>query len=254
MGGIEAIGITDHDTFEGYDAAVEVAHQAGLPLIRGIELSTRHDLKSIHLLGYFLRGEPAPEFTAWILHMQESRRDRNRRLIASLQRFGIDITLQEVEREGRSLAGRPHFAKVMVRKGYVPDTETAFREYLDESAKAYVEREEARLCDAIERVRNAGGIPSVAHPVRIFGNNYERVDALIRRMTDYGLMAVEAYHSDHKPKDVAHYTELARSLGLGITGGSDFHGAYKPKIRLGTGLAGNLAIPYQVLEDLMSST
>jgi predicted metal-dependent phosphoesterase TrpH len=254
LAGIEAIGITDHDTFEGYDAAVGAARREGLPLIRGIELSTRHDSKSIHLLGYFLRGEPAPEFTAWILHMQESRRDRNRRLITSLQRFGIDITLEEVEREGRSLAGRPHFAKVMVRKGYVPDTETAFREYLDESARAYVEREEAQLGDAIERVRNAGGIPSVAHPVRIFGNNYERVDALIRRMMDHGLMAVEAFHSDHKPKDVVHYTELARSLGLGITGGSDFHGAYKPKIKLGTGLAGNLAIPYQVLEDLMSST
>ena len=121
-------------------------------------------------------------------------------------------------------------------------------------AKAYVEREEAQLGDAIERVRKAGGIPSVAHPVRIFGNNYERVDALIRQMADRGLMAVEAYHSDHKAKDVAHYTELARSLGLGITGGSDFHGAYKPKIKLGTGLACNLAIPYQVLEDLMSST
>jgi predicted metal-dependent phosphoesterase TrpH len=252
--GLEALAVTDHDTFEGYDATVPIAANTGLPLVRGIELSTKYKSKSVHLLGYFPAKEPAAEFTRWVLHMQESRRDRNRRLIASLQDHGIDITLEEVERKGRSLAGRPHFAKVMIEKGYVPDIETAFREYLDESARAYVEREEAQLSDAIERVRNAGGIPSLAHPVRILRNNYGKVDALVREMLGHGLMALEVYHSDHKPEDVVHYTGLANEIGLKITGGSDFHGANKPRIKLGTGYAGNLAIPYQVLEDLIAST
>jgi len=122
--------------------------------------------------------------------------------------FGVPVTLllvEEVERKGRSLTGRPHFARVMVEKGYVPDMETAFREYLDESARAYVERQDPQLSQSIARLRQAGGIPSLAHPVRIFRNDYDKVDALIREMIPHGLTAIEAYHSDHKPADVRHY-------------------------------------------------
>jgi predicted metal-dependent phosphoesterase TrpH len=140
-----------------------------------------------------------------------------------------------------------------VEKGYVPDMETAFREYLDESARAYVERQDPQLSQSIERVRQAGGIPSLAHPVRIFRNDYGKVDALIGEMIPHGLTAIEAYHSDHKQGDVRHYLEVANRYGLAITGGSDFHGANKPRIHLGTGYAGNLAIPYQVLEDLTAA-
>ena len=184
--------------------------------------------------------------------MQETRRDRNQRLIDRLKHYGVDLTLEEVERKGRSLTGRPHFARVMVEKGYVPDMETAFREYLDESARAYVERQDPQLSESIARVRDAGGIPSLAHPVRIFRNDYEKVDVLIADMIPHGLTALEAYHSDHKPKDVEHYLRVAERYGLAITGGSDFHGANKPRIQLGTGNNGNLSVPYQVLDDLMA--
>ena len=186
--------------------------------------------------------------------MQESRRERNRKLISKLREYGIELTLDEVEQKGRSLTGRPHFARVMVEKGYVPDMETAFDEYLDESARAYVERRDPPLSESISRVRKAGGIPSLAHPVRILRNDYDKVDALIGEMMAHGLAAVEVYHSDHKPRDVEHYVQVANHFGLAITGGSDYHGANKPRIQLGTGNAGNLAIPYQVLDDLMAVT
>ncbi len=250
---LEALSITDHDTFEGYEAAVPIAESAGVRLIRGIELSTRYNGTSVHLLGYFIEREPAQEFISWLFQMQQTRRDRNQKLIDKLREYGIEMTLEEVERKGRSLTGRPHFARVMVEKGYVPDMETAFREYLDESARAYVERQDPQLSQAIERLRQAGGVPSIAHPVRIFRNDYAKVEALIREMIPHGLMAVEAYHSDHKAGDVAHYLELASRYGLAVTGGSDFHGGNKPRIRLGTGYGGNLCIPCQVLKDLMAS-
>lgn len=251
---LEALSITDHDTFEGYEAAAPIARQAGLELIRGIELSTRHDGSSIHLLGYFIGDEPSAEFLAWVGQMQQTRRERNRKLIEKLRQFGIEITLDEVERKGRSLTGRPHFARVMVEKGYVEDMEAAFRDYLDESAPAYVERQDPDLSVSIEQVRKAGGIPSLAHPVRIFRNDYEKIDALIVEMIPHGLAAVEAYHSDHKPADIRHYLDIANRHELLVTGGSDFHGANKPKIKLGTGIGGNLSIPYQVLDDLMAAT
>ena len=207
----------------------------------------------MHLLGYFIGQEPTPDFLSWLGQMQATRRERNRRLIDRLRQYGIEMTLEEVEKKGRSLTGRPHFAQVMVEKGYVPDIEAAFREYLDESARAYVERQDPQLSQSISRVRQAGGIPSLAHPVRIFRNNYDKVDALIREMIPHGLTAVEAYHSDHKQGDVRHYLEVAHRYGLAITGGSDFHGANKPRVHLGTGCQGNLAIPHQVLEDLMAA-
>jgi len=250
---LEALSITDHDTFEGYEAAVPIARAAGLKLIRGIELSTRYNGSSIHLLAYFIGQEPGQDFVSWLGQLQETRRDRNRRLIDKLRQYGVELTLEEVEQKGRSLTGRPHFARVMVEKGYVPDMETAFREYLDESARAYVERQDPQLSQSIERVRQAGGIPSLAHPVRIFRNDYGKVDALISEMIPHGLTAIEAFHSDHKPGDVSHYLEVAHRYGLAITGGSDFHGANKPRIQLGRGYAGNLAIPYQVLDDLMAA-
>ena len=250
---LEALSITDHDTFEGYEAAVPIARKAGLELIRGIELSTRYNGASVHLLGYFIGQEPSAEFLTWLGQMQETRRERNRKLIDKLRQYGIEMTLDEVEKKGRSLTGRPHFAQVMVEKGYVPDMETAFREYLDESARAYVERQDPQLSESIARVRQAGGIPSLAHPVRIFRNDYDKVEALIREMIPHGLTGVEAYHSDHKQGDVRHYLEIAHRYGLAITGGSDFHGVNKPRIHLGTGFAGNLAIPHQVLEDLMAA-
>lgn len=251
---LEALSITDHDTFEGYQAAVGIARHAGLELIRGIELSTRYQGTAIHLLGYFIGQEPTPEFVAWVGQMQVTRRERNKKLIAKLREFGIEITLAEVEKKGRSLTGRPHFARVMVEKGYVEDMEAAFRDYLDESAPAYVERQDPELNVSIERVVEAGGIPSLAHPVRVFNNNYDRIDALIREMIPHGLTAIEAYHSDHEPADVRYYLEIAKRYGLSVTGGSDFHGDNKPKIKLGTGIAGNLSIPYQILEDLMAAT
>lgn len=251
---LEALSVTDHDTFEGYDAALPIARAAGLRLVRGIELSTRYKGTSIHLLAYFLRREPDARFLAWLGQMQASRRERNQRLVDRLGHHGVNLTLEEVEQKGRSLTGRPHFARVMVEKGYVPDMETAFREYLDESARAYVERQDPQLSEALARVREAGGIPSLAHPVRIFRNDYEKVDALIAEMIPHGLTAIEAYHSDHKPHDVAHYLQVAERYRLAITGGSDFHGANKPRIRLGSGNNGNLAVPYQVLDDLMAVT
>jgi predicted metal-dependent phosphoesterase TrpH len=232
---------------------VPVASRDGLKLIRGIELSTQHEGSSIHLLGYFIGQEPTPDFVSWLTQLQTTRRERNHKLVKKLAEHGIHLTLDEVERKGRSLTGRPHFASVMVEKGYAPDIETAFRDYLDEAAPAYVQRKDPPLSESIERLRLAGGIPSLAHPVRIFRNNFDRVDPLIREMAGHGLLAVEVYHSDHRPEDAEHYLAVAKRLGLAITGGSDFHGANKPKIALGTGIRGNLSIPYQILDDLTAT-
>jgi len=171
------------------------------------------------------------------------------RLAARLRDLGFDITLEEAEARGKGMTGRPHFAQILVEKGYVSNFRQAFDEYLDESAKGYVHRKEPQFAESVERIRKAGGIASLAHPVRVNGD----VPKLMPELCDAGLNAIEAYHSDHGPREVELYLELARKYGLLVTGGSDFHGAVKPGVRLGTGCNGNLHVPREVFERMKAA-
>ncbi len=233
---LDALAITDHDTLAGYRIAAPLAEAAGVRLICGIELSTKlHSpvRKTVHLLGYFPQNEPKSEFVEWIESMQAARRDRNRRLAAKLQSMGIDIRIEEVEAVGRSLAGRPHFARLMVQKGYVPNTTAAFDRYLDESAPGYVDRDEPSLDEGIRRIREAGGLSSLAHPIRLGKRDYGEEEDLIAIIAGLGLDSIEAFHSDHSASDVERYLGYASKYTLKVTGGSDFHGENKPNVKLG---------------------
>lgn len=251
--GVRILGITDHDTFSGYDQALPLARQTGLELVCGIELSTKLHGHSVHLLGYFLNPSLNPDglgdFRTWIGDLQASRRDRNVRLIARLRELGVNITLEEVQARGGGMTGRPHFAKLLLEKGYVSSMQQAFDDYLDESAKGYVTRREPQFAEAVQHIRDAGGIASLAHPIRI----REDVAAVLSELRAAGLNAIEAYHSDHSPEQTKLYLELAGQHGLLITGGSDFHGAVKPEIQLGTGRGGNLRVPDDLVDRLRAS-
>jgi 3',5'-nucleoside bisphosphate phosphatase len=178
--------------------------------------------------------------------MQAARRDRNVRLAARLRELGFDITLEEVQARGRGMTARPHFAQVMLDKGYVSTLQQAFDHYLDESAIGYVYRREPSFAEGVRRIREAGGITSLAHPIRVPGD----LETILPELCAAGLDAIEVYHSDHSPEQSAFYLSLAQRHGLKITGGSDFHGAAKPGIMLGTGREGNLRIPGEILENL----
>jgi len=249
--GVDTLGITDHDTFTGYDRAVPFAAEAGIRLVCGIELSTKLQGRSVHLLGYFLSGNHLAtsglaDFRTWVLDQQAARRDRNIRLIARLQELGFDITLEEAEARGKGMTGRPHFAQILVEKGYVANLRQAFDDYLDESAKGYVYRREPQFAEGVAAIRRAGGIASLAHPVRVKGD----LPSLMADLCAAGMNAIEAYHSDHSAANTALYLDLADKYGLLVTGGSDFHGAGKPGVQLGSGCQGNLSIPNDLLDKL----
>ena len=248
--GLRALSITDHDTFTGFDEATPFAKEAGLELVCGIELSTRYQGATLHLLGYFPNTLPSQVLRDWLESILEARRDRNRRLIAKLQSLGVDITLEEVEAEGRTLTARPHFARVLVDKGYVKDMQAAFDEYLDESARGFVQRREVPVEEALERILGSGGVPSLAHPVRVAKNNWDKLAQYVEDLAGLGLRAIEVFHSEHSPENQSYYAALAQRFHLGITGGSDFHGANKADIELGTGRRGNLNVPDALLDSL----
>jgi predicted metal-dependent phosphoesterase TrpH len=248
--GLDALAITDHDTFGGYEKATPFAEAAGLRLICGIEITTKHFAQTIHLLGYFLVSPPSEGFQTWLGGLQAARRERNTELIARLRELGVDIHLEEVERQGRSLTGRPHFARVLVAKGYAANRDEAFDRYLGESGQAFVDRQAPDLSEAIEQLRDSGGLASLAHPIRLGKRDRNAEAGYIGELTSLGLMAIEAYHSDHSAADIERYLALAERHGLGVTGGSDFHGSNKPGARLGHVLSGTLLIPSSLVPAL----
>ena len=253
--GLAALAITDHDTFDGYEAALPFARVAGLDLVRGIELNSRLFLDGVaqprfaHMLVYFPCGEPSHAFQAWLDEQRADRRSRNELLAAALRERGVDITLAEVEARGRTLTGRPHFARILVEKGYAANFDDAFRKYIGEQAPSYVERDSNTTEEVIDFAREGGGIPVLAHPIRI-GLTRATEPGVLGRLKDAGLAGLEVYHSEHPPALQAYYRALAANLGLLPTGGSDFHGAAKPGVKLGSGVHNNVQVPLEFLEGL----
>jgi len=249
--GLEALAITDHDTFAGFDQAATNGAAGALELICGIELSTKFRNRSVHLLAYFLDNRPSQEFRDWIQHLQDARHRRNRELVAKLQGQGFNLTLDEVYRLGGTLPGRPHFATILVSKGYFPSIQQAFDECLSETGNCYISRDEPSFTEAVRRVNESRGFPSLPHPIRV-SRDPRVLERYLREMRELGLRGIEVYHSDHSAADTELHRDLATRLGLAMTGGSDFHGAIKPQIELGTGRGGNLNIPRSVLDQLRS--
>ncbi len=251
--GLRALAITDHDTFDGYIAAVEPAHQAGLELICGIEISTRLSEKAgraTHLLAYFLRDAPSSAFHAWLTQVQQARRERNESMAQRLQAMNFDVTLAAAEALGRSITGRVHFARLLRDQGYVSSIDQAFELYLGDHAPAFVAMQEPPIEEAMNQVRAAGGIPVIAHPIRLSLGTPPEETAIFARLKGAGLQGLEVFHSDHHSAATARYLAIARQLDLIVTGGSDYHGEAKPDVQLGTGRHRNVHVPYAILAAL----
>lgn len=241
---LTALGVTDHDTLDGYDQAAPHARERGLELVCGIELSARFRSKTIHVLGYFLDGPADERFRARLAELKASRRDRNRRLTERLRQMGLDIALEEAEKLGKDQTGRPHFARLLVQKGYVESYRDAFDRYLDESAPGFVERKEPSLRSVFDWIRESGGIPVWAHPGRFIVEERKEPAELFAEIADEGCLAIECFHRDHTIDQAERYANLARGLGMGVTGGSDFHGPSPNGVPLG-----GLRLPDSLLEE-----
>lgn len=235
--GLDVLALTDHDTVDGLEEAVQAGKQAGIQVIRGIELSAR-EYPTFHILGYGFDPE-APVLSDLCRELKEGRDQRAPRIIAFLEEQGVHIPLSEVEElAGGQIVGRPHFAQVLVRHGYVSSNREAFDRYLDtEEFHRRVERPKPPAQVCVETIRAAGGKVSLAHPYQI-GVDDEKLECIVRELTGYGLDAIECFYPRHTPEQQSFYLYLAEKYNLHITGGSDFHGErVKPDIKLaGLGL------------------
>ncbi len=246
--GVTALAITDHDIVDGIPHALHAATPLGIEVIPGVELSSRFHKQELHVLGYFVDWQDST-FRGHLAQQRRSRHVRNPQTIERLNALGLELSVEEVKaKAGSDSIGRPHVAQVLVEKGYVQDTREAFDRYLKEGAPAYVPRMLSDTRDVIAWIRNAGGVPVLAHPTwtRCEGEPLHRLCAGLK---EAGLLGLEVFYSSHNRKQTSRFLELAKRLDLLVTGGSDFHGAANPAIQVGRG-KGNLKVPDTLLDPL----
>ena len=246
--GVTALAITDHDITTGVSEATEAGKAHGIEVIPGIEISSSFRDSELHILGYFLDCEDE-RLNERLVTLRESRHRRNPKIIERLQAAGIDITYDEVRAiAGTDSVGRPHIARVLMEKNVVSSAKEAFNQWLAEGRPAHVPRELPTPGEAIQWIKEAKGIPVLAHPTWVKTTEGTLTD-LVRQLKASGLDGVEVHYSTHTPRQTRDYLALAKELGLLVTGGSDFHGITKPDIEVGVG-KGTLHIPVSLLDKL----
>jgi len=231
--GLKAVALTDHDTTDGLAEAVAAGEDLGVEVIPGVEISARYTGDSMHILGYFLDFH-SPKLAEGLAVLKQARKERNPKIIAKLNALGLSINMDQVARlSGGGQVGRPHIARALLESGYVRSMQQAFDIYLKNGGKAYVAKFRFPPVEALEMIREAGGVPVLAHPFTLGMGSPGALRELLLVLKVKGLAGIEVFYADHTPEQEALYLKLARELGLLVTGGSDFHGLNKPEATLG---------------------
>lgn len=243
--GCTAVALTDHDRLDGLAAAGARAAELGIRLVPGCEMSCRWTLGTLHLLVYFVQPGEGP-LQDELEEMQRGREERNVRMAEALG-LEYDELLAEA---GGSGAGKPHAAAMLMRQGRADSVADAFARFLGKGMVGDVPRRHSEPARAIALARASGGVAVLAHPFSM-GLKRAALDSAVAELAELGLVGLEAIYGRYDPEQRATLTELARSNGLAVTGGSDHHGTYKPDLSIGTG-RGDLSVPDDLLTALES--
>lgn len=234
--GAETIAITDHDGMDGIPEGLEAGKRYGVRVIPGIELSAEDDQgTNMHILGYHIDIKNRA-LVEEVEQIREKRKIRNSRLLEALRGIGCYLGKEDLMlREGQDYIGKPTFALALKNKGYVKEAKDAFQEgyYMRSPAVRKIHREKIGAEKAINLIKNAGGIPVLAHPMQIntlrkgASDDKEfflKLEGLIEKLISWGLEGMECYYSKHLSEETAELLRLADKHRLKVTAGSDFHG------------------------------
>lgn len=245
--GCRAVALTDHDRLDGIEAAAGRARSLGVEFVPGCELSCEHP-GTMHVLVYFLEPGDGP-LQSELGRLQTARETRNQRMAALMEQLGLPVTYDEILAEaGGGGAGRPHIARILVRKGVVASIQEAFDVWLAKGRPAYLDKERLSPDAAIRLARGSGAVPVLAHPHSLEVSG-AALESTVAELAGYGLGGLEAIYGRYSPEDRAGLANLAARHGLVATGGSDHHGTFKPDLHVGVG-TGDLDVPDRVLEEL----
>ena len=240
--GLRVVAVTDHDSTEGLDEALEAAKAfPQLTVIPGIELSTDIPGDEIHVLAYFVRHKDE-ELLATLRKFRQGRLERGKGMVEKLREMGLDIEWQRVQEiAGDGAVGRPHVALALMEKGYVSQTNEAFEKYIGRNGPAYVEREKLTPVEAVETITSWGGVAVLAHPAQLLD-----LDDNLEELKAAGLVGMEVYYAQYSEERIQELADTAARHGLLPCGGSDYHALDNP----GERLPGTMGPPLEVVERL----
>jgi 3',5'-nucleoside bisphosphate phosphatase len=246
--GLKALALTDHDTVGGIEEFLLATSASSVEAVPGIELSAECERGTMHILGYYV-DHNCPVLLEKIEKVRTGRETRNLEILKKLNKLGYVLRWSDVEKHaGRDVVGRPHFAAALMERGLVKSKKNAFDLLLAKGRPAYHERYRYSAEECIDLIRGAGGVAVLAHPATLNLPDI-RLRELICDLRDCGLAGVEAYYAEHHPENIKKYAAWAEELGMICTGGTDYHGAMTPDLKLGSGFGG-LMIPDEVLAAL----
>lgn len=237
--GLSAISITDHDCTDAYPEAIEIGNRLGIEVITGVELSSEIDGTDIHILGYCIDpGNSA--FVSKLREMKDARFFRAKKIVENLNGQGVDLRFETVlSIAGVGAIGRPHIAAAMIREELVYSFREAFDKYIGYGLPAYVEKLKLHPKEVFDLIKNAGGVPVLAHP------GVTQVDQRIPEFIREGLKGIEVYHTEHSSAIERHYLRIAKKHHLAFTGGSDFHSFHHNKSEIGSP-----SVPYSAIQSI----
>jgi len=247
---VAAIALTDHDTVAGVPEFLDYAARQQLQALGGVEISAWHEELTIHILGYGL-DHTNPTLLARLADLQAGRHQRNEAICERLRQLGIQAELDEISQQKNGQVGRPHIARLLVRKKIVRTMHEAFSRFLKRGGAAYVESLRIHAADAIRLIHEAGGLPMLAHPA-IIDAKLEVVSELVRLFKPVGLAGIEAYYPTHTRKQTKALLELADEHSLLACGGTDFHGDTRHGASLG-GSTATVRVPLALFHHLTSA-
>lgn len=248
LANVTTLALTDHDTVAGLDEAMETGREVGVDVIPGCELSVRTEYGELHIVGLWITPE-APKMTEAMEQLRQHRAQRNIRIVEKLRELGYAITYEEVlTLAGQGSVGRPHIARVLLNNGYTGTVHDVFAKLLGDKGAAHVPKTVLSPREGISLLKEEGATVSLAH-MYLHGYPEEWLNDTVASLAEYGMDAIEAYHSEHDDRSTRKAVDLAAKHNLVLTGGSDYHGAVKPGIMLGRG-KGGLYVPPFVLDDL----
>jgi len=240
--GLSAIAVVDHDTTEGVESTIEIANKENIEVVSGIELSAEYENSEVHILGYLIDLKNK-ELIETLENLKQNRIERVYKILDKLKELGVTLKPQTVFDISKcGTVGRLHIARALVKEGKVNSLFEAFEKYIGDKCPAYVLGFKFSPSEAIRLIKEAGGIPVLAHPHTI--NN----DDLLVKFIDKGLMGLEVYYPEHSQSMINFYLDVAARFNLLVTGGSDCHGNAKPEVRIGS-----IKIPYELVEKLKAA-
>ena len=245
--GLSAVALTDHNNVDGLESFLEKAKGLTVEAVPGIEVSTEYNDKELHVVALLVDRQHFSTAKEFFAIPKARKEESNIQLAKSLNENGYALDYEKIKNSVDGFPNRVHFAKELLKKGYVTSIEHAFDTILSQDYGFYKPPKRLTTFETIEFIKSINAVSVLAHP--LLDLTESELFEFLEKAKPYGLDGMEVRYSSFTPKQSEWLEKLATKYGLLMSGGSDFHGENKPDISLGSG-RGELEVPYEFLTKM----